>query len=250
MDCPIQWLGPTDENDDKKEPKYKRTQFDKDYGTIIYLSEFRKIHDKTQVYSTNKGSARNRLAHSLEVYNVALQLWREIYYSILKDTSNFQEVKTTSTPKKKNDPYWVRYNRGISIEKLLECCCLAHDIGHPPFAHAAEKGLQENPSSKRKFDSNKQNLRILSKVGTIGKINNSNVSPALLDSLLQRKAAGPFGTDAFNIEETEKIKSISIKNGTYLETTEFEKMLVKVKEKFSEDKEFIIFYNTTFNNMR
>src|SRR3546814_195038 len=47
-------------------------------------------------------------------------------------------------------------------EDLTEALCLAHAIGHPPFGHAGEEGLQTALKEQGGFDHNAQTLRTLS----------------------------------------------------------------------------------------
>ena len=75
----IKWL--TTERRDKlgsnsilADESYARGRFDKDLGSLIYLSQFRRQGGKTQVYSMPKDNVRNRLTHSIEVSHVAEQL--------------------------------------------------------------------------------------------------------------------------------------------------------------------------------
>ncbi|WGL60525.1 dNTP triphosphohydrolase [Pigmentibacter sp. JX0631] len=232
----ITWLGTKykyhTSKSNNNDYKYKRTPFDRDFGSIIYLSEFRKLYDKTQVYSTEKGTNRNRLSHSLEVYNIALQIWRQIYYELLCNNKLFEKVDTTI----KNAEYWKRYDRGVSIEKILECCCLSHDIGHPPFAHAGEKELQKSIKFRRVFDSNIQNIRILCNIGSVGKINNIEVNTAVLDAVLKHKPGGPFDNFVFNSDETSKIIGVSKDTETYISYKEFKKLYDSVVESNSDIK--------------
>jgi dGTPase len=44
-------------------------------------------------------------------------------------------------------------------EDLVECICLAHDIGHTPFGHAGEHALNELMADHGGFDHNLQSLR-------------------------------------------------------------------------------------------
>lgn len=202
-----------------------RSKFDEDYGTILYLSEFRNLGDKTQVYSTSKGSNRNRLTHSLEVFNIALQLWRNFYFSVISDSGKKNTLIKVDSKAKFKDKI-IRLN---AIEKLLESCCLAHDIGHPPFAHTGEKLLAKSLKTKRIFDSNVQNLRILTPLSINGKNNKIKLSCALLDSLLKNKPNGPFRTDSFSSRESEIISYLSEKNCSYIEINEYDSLSDKIK---------------------
>jgi dGTP triphosphohydrolase len=61
-----------------------------------------------------------------------------------------------------------------NMEDLISFSSLAHDLGHPPFAHAGERFLNklslENSGiyKFRKFDSNFQNLRLLTTLHPYG----------------------------------------------------------------------------------
>ena len=46
-------------------------------------------------------------------------------------------------------------------EDLTECLALAHDLGHPPFGHAGERGLNEALRDFGGFDHNDQSFRVV-----------------------------------------------------------------------------------------
>src|ERR1700692_3039180 len=46
-------------------------------------------------------------------------------------------------------------------EDLTEALALAHDLGHPPFGHAGESGLNEALAAYGGFDHNAQSLRVV-----------------------------------------------------------------------------------------
>lgn len=142
--------------------------------------------------------------------------YKPSYFAYESNEKIFKKIDT-----KEGVDYWIRYDRGASIEKVLECCCLAHDIGHPPFAHAGEKELRENPRFRRTFDSNIQNIRILSTIGTVGRINNVEVTNALLDSILKHKPCGPFDNFVFNSEEICRIIKASNDTKTFISHEKF-----------------------------
>jgi dGTPase len=49
-------------------------------------------------------------------------------------------------------------------EDLTECLALAHDLGHPPFGHAGEKGLDEALKDFGGFDHNDQSFRVVTQL--------------------------------------------------------------------------------------
>ncbi|PCJ59584.1 MAG: deoxyguanosinetriphosphate triphosphohydrolase [Rhodospirillaceae bacterium] len=111
-----------------EEESRMRTVFQRDRDRIIHASAFRRLKYKTQVFVYHEGDHyRTRLTHSLEVAQIARAITRTL-----------------------------RLN-----EDLAEGLALAHDIGHPPFGHAGEAGLNEAMAAYGGFDHNAHTLRIL-----------------------------------------------------------------------------------------
>jgi dGTPase len=85
-----------------------RNPFQRDRDRIIHARAFRRLEDKTQVFTPGiSDHFRNRLTHTMEVAQIA---------------------RTAAAV------------LGLD-EDLTEALALAHDIGHPPFAHAGEEEL-------------------------------------------------------------------------------------------------------------
>lgn len=88
----------------------ERSEFEVDRSRIIHSAAFRRLQGKTQVFGLGGSDFfRTRLTHSLE----ASQIGKGIALRMEANTD------------------------------LVEAACLAYDIGHPPFRHAAERKLQE-----------------------------------------------------------------------------------------------------------
>jgi dGTPase len=106
-----------------------RNAFQRDRDRIVHARAFRRLEDKTQVFAAGLSDHfRNRLTHTIEVAQIA----RTVAIAL-----------------------------GLN-EDLTEALALAHDIGHPPFAHAGEAQLNVEMSRfGERFDHNLHALRIL-----------------------------------------------------------------------------------------
>lgn len=105
-----------------------RSPWQRDRDRIIHSSAFRKLQYKTQVFVNHEGDFfRTRLTHTIEVAQIARSLARELRVD----------------------------------EDLTEALALAHDLGHPPFGHAGEEGLNKGMAPYGGFDHNAQALRIV-----------------------------------------------------------------------------------------
>jgi dGTPase len=100
----------------------ERTPFQRDYDRILFSSPFRRLKNKTQIFSLpNNDYVRTRLIHSLEVASVGRSLGRAIGYEVVK-----------------------RNNLSCSeadFGDIVSAACLAHDIGNPPFGHTGESAI-------------------------------------------------------------------------------------------------------------
>lgn len=89
-------------------PHPYRNEFQRDRDRIVHARAFRRLEDKTQVFGEGfSDHFRNRLTHTIEVAQIA---------------------RTVACALSLN-------------EDFTEALALAHDIGHPPFAHAGEEAL-------------------------------------------------------------------------------------------------------------
>jgi dGTPase len=105
-----------------------RSPWQRDRDRIIHSSAFRKLQYKTQVFVNHEGDFfRTRLTHTIEVAQIARSIARELQVD----------------------------------EDLTEALALAHDLGHPPFGHAGEEGLNRGLKPWGGFDHNAQALRIV-----------------------------------------------------------------------------------------
>ena len=104
-----------------------RGPYQRDRDRIIHSAAFRRLSQKTQVFTGDMGDYhRTRLTHTLEVSSIARTIARAL-----------------------------RLN-----EDLVEALALAHDVGHPPFGHSGEDALDECLRDDGGFNHNAQALRI------------------------------------------------------------------------------------------
>ena len=106
-----------------------RNPFQRDRDRVIHARAFRRLEAKTQVFPQGiSDHFRNRLTHTIEVAQIA----RTVAAALELDLD------------------------------LTEALALAHDIGHPPFAHAGEEELDRQMARfGDHFDHNLHALRIV-----------------------------------------------------------------------------------------
>jgi dGTPase len=106
-----------------------RNAFQRDRDRVVHSRAFRRLEAKTQVFAPELSDHfRNRLTHTIEVSQIARTLAAVLELD----------------------------------EDLTEALALAHDIGHPPFAHAGEEALHTQMQRfGESFDHNLHALRIV-----------------------------------------------------------------------------------------
>jgi len=127
----------------------QRTPFQRDRDRILYTDGFNRLSGVTQVARTGETYIyHDRLSHSLKVAQVGRRL-TEYLNSLVED----ELLDQYTAP----DP------------SVVESAALAHDLGHPPFGHTAEKQLDECVTSEgvdEGFEANAQSFRIVTKLAT------------------------------------------------------------------------------------
>lgn len=103
-----------------------RTCFQRDFDRLVFSSSFRRLKDKTQVFSlVDNDYIRTRLSHSIEASCVGRSLGRIVGESVIS-----------------RHPELVAHGFVASdFGDILAAACLAHDIGNPPFGHVGEDAI-------------------------------------------------------------------------------------------------------------
>lgn len=161
-----------------RKPDY-RSPFQVDRDRIIHAHAFRKLQSKTQVFLSGEYDFyRTRLTHSMEV----AQIGRSICHYLLSRGAPLSE------------DFYIDSD-------LVEACCLAHDMGHPPFGHSGERTLQELMKRRGGFEGNAQTLHLLCETIYQNESGVRGMQPtrALLDGILKYKKLYPeFATPPVN----------------------------------------------------
>lgn len=108
---------------------------------LVFSKNYRRLNQKTQLFSTQKGDHfRSRMVHTEEVRVIALQISNKINKKL---------------------------NQNLIDLNLVSCISIAHDFGHTPFGHVGERALQnilkKTPFSNDKlfFKHNINSMRLL-----------------------------------------------------------------------------------------
>ncbi len=122
----------------------------KDRDRILYTAAFRRLAGVTQVAGPREGHiVHNRLTHSLEVAQVA----RRLAEGLIRQQANL-----------------AIQHGGIDAD-VVEAAALAHDLGHPPFGHVAEKELDRlvvEAGVREGYEGNAQSFRIITQLAFHG----------------------------------------------------------------------------------
>ena len=106
-------------------PQKNRSNYDRDYGRILFSSAFRRLQDKTQVFPLGRNDyVRTRLTHSLEVAHIGSSLGMLAGEWLAKKGSLPSPIMPSD------------------VATIVSTACLAHDIGNPPFGHSGEDAIE------------------------------------------------------------------------------------------------------------
>jgi dGTPase len=157
-----------------------RTAFQRDRDRIIHSRAFRRLKHKRQVFLITEGDHfRTRLTHTLEVAQISRTMARAL---------------------------------GLN-EDLVEAIALGHDLGHTPFGHLGETGLNEilqghdtldglfDGSSFGGFKHNYQSLRIVDMLEQKYEVAGLNLTAPVREGILKhtRLKRGQYNYPAFDV---------------------------------------------------
>ena len=124
-----------------------------DRDRILYCSAFQRLAYVTQVTAPEAGfTFHNRLSHSLKVAQIGRR--------------NAERLKQLAGEDGPLTGAAARLASTLDAD-AVEACCLAHDLGHPPFGHIAEEVLQEKAAEQQvhdRFEGNAQSFRIVTRL--------------------------------------------------------------------------------------
>lgn len=133
-----------------RDPNDPRTPFERDRDRIFHCRSFRRLSGVAQVVtSETTHTYHDRLIHSLKVGQVGRRLAERFEKEYSDEEDNTIE------------------NVGGLDPDVVETAALAHDLGHPPFGHIAEKKLDDKTTNNGVpggFEGNAQSFRIVVRV--------------------------------------------------------------------------------------
>lgn len=180
-----------------------RTEFQRDRERVVNCRAFRRLVDKAQIFSAEKGDYyRTRMTHSLEVNQIAKAI-----------------------------AYALRLNLD-----LTEAIALGHDLGHTPFGHQGERTLDDILSGKQSinmgvsdelltnrcfggFKHNYQSARILTELEEhYTEYPGLNVSIQVVEGVLKHTRIKPSEIKLEDFLREEYIQKISIDLNSEMQT--------------------------------
>lgn len=145
-----------------------------DRDRIFYCSAFSRLAYVTQVTAPESGHTfHNRLSHSLKVAQVGRRNAER-----LRELAKAGEIAGRAQ------------ETVLSVDPdSVEACCLAHDLGHPPFGHIAESALNECGAAYIQddgvFEGNAQSFRIVTRLAQRAGGSGLRLTRQTLDGILK-----------------------------------------------------------------
>jgi dGTPase len=176
-----------------------RSEFQRDYGRIVYSTPFRRLQDKAQVFPLESHDAvRTRLTHTNEVASISQGIAQQVSQHLFEH---------------KDSTVQITFDQAKSIETIACSCALLHDLGNPPFGHAGEESIAEwfkkksedqdfwlgitgraknDPLSADqlrndflKFEGNAQTIRLVSRLQLLNDLHGLNLTAGTISAALK-----------------------------------------------------------------
>lgn len=113
-----------------RDPLHNFIELDRQQRALVDSIPFQRLRHIHQLALTSfvyPGATHKRFDHSIGVMHLAQKV-----FDILVDPANIHPTVEHIIPDRQNLPYW---------RSVISLAALAHDLGHLPFSHAAEKKL-------------------------------------------------------------------------------------------------------------
>jgi len=136
-----------------RDPVYGFIKFNELEKEIIDHPVFQRLRRVKQLGLTEMvypGAVHTRFEHSLGVMHLATKM----YDVIVGDEENVRILQD----RKMYEKTGLKRNR-----QLIRLAALLHDVGHPPFSHAAEDILPKNPDTKKPYKHEDYTVAIIEK---------------------------------------------------------------------------------------
>lgn len=165
----------------------QRSRFERDRDRILYTRAFRRLAGVTQVARADESyTYHDRLSHSLKVAQIGRRL-----------SEYFEGNDGPDIPD------------GLEIDPdVVETAALAHDIGHPPFGHAAEMELQNKIEGEYNvndgFEGNAQSFRVVTRLCISRRGEGLDLTLASLNALLKYPWKRGPGKNEWGVDESKK----------------------------------------------
>lgn len=163
-------------------PQKNRSNYDRDYGRVLFSSAFRRLQDKTQVFPLGRNDyVRTRLTHSLEVAHIGSSLG-------MLAGEWLAEKGSLPAPILPSD-----------VATVVSTACLAHDIGNPPFGHSGEDAIEtalKRHDLELPFEGNAQGFRILTHTGDPMEGNGLKLTAAVLGAFMKYPCTQSYSSAA------------------------------------------------------
>ncbi len=147
-----------------------RTPSARDRDRVLHCSAWRRLAAVTQVVDPSEGYLfHNRMTHSLKVAQIGRRLAEQLLANPLEACK-------------------AEAQGGLDPE-VVEAAALAHDLGHPPFGHVAEKELDrlvKKEGCSEGYEGNAQSFRIVTRLA-VRRVEETglNLTRATLNAILK-----------------------------------------------------------------